>query len=57
MKTTRNETTANMALSHAAELRVINAQRTMKVGANFAKPIPRLVREKRNSFFAQFKKL
>lgn len=41
------EFTANVAMSQAS---------TVKVGANFAKPIPRIVRENKKSFFAQFLK-
>lgn len=41
------EFTANVAMSFAPAI---------KVGANFAKPIPRLVRENKKSFFAQFLK-
>lgn len=42
-----SEHTANVALSYAP---------TLKVGANFAKPIPRKVRENKKSFFALFNK-
>lgn len=42
-----SEHTANIALSYAP---------TLKVGANFAKPIPRKVRENKKSFFVLFNK-
>ena len=50
----RKESTANVALAHTAELQRINARATVRVGANFAKPIPRLVRqEKTGNFIAR----
>lgn len=46
-KMKQTEFTANVAMSNAP---------TVKVGANFAKPIPRIVRENKKSFFAKFLK-
>lgn len=49
-KMKHTEHTANLALSQAGKIS------TLKVGVNFAKPIPRIVRENKKSFFAQFSK-
>lgn len=51
MKTKQTEHTANVAMAQATTLTNI------KVGRNFAKPIPRKVAEKRNSFWQIFKKV
>jgi hypothetical protein len=51
MTTKHTEHTANVAMAQATTLTNI------KVGANFAKPIPRKIAEKKKSFWAQFKKV
>ena len=45
-----NEHTANLAMSYAPAV-------VAKIGHSFAKPIPRIVREKKKSFWDKFKKL
>jgi hypothetical protein len=48
MKTKHTEHTANLAMAVAPAI---------KVGANFVKPIPRKILEKKKSFWDKFKKL
>lgn len=49
----KSEAMANTTLFHTAELRAINARSVMRVGAQFAKPIPRLAAKNKGDFLSR----